>query len=349
MTAAMTQSKERELLQVRSFVRGRAEALDRSETDVREDIALLGELGLIGLGLDGSGLRRMTEVIEDVSSESLAAGFSVWAHRMTLECVNRASGQVRDAFRPDLESGATIGVTAMAAGLKHVAGLGDTPLIATPTVDGIEVSGPIRWASNVFESSLIVLPARSETGETYVALVHAGAPGVSVNPSPDLLALGATASTSLSLERVQIPSTHVISTDLVGFVNEIRPTFFLLQTSLCSGITRAALAECEQLLTGLGKQFESEYRSFAREFDSLRSRLHDYASNVAGVSRHDLIRLRLDGANLAVAATRLESTLRGGAGYVTKSATNRRFREAAFLPIQSPSEGQLRWELAQSE
>ncbi|SHW24248.1 membrane protein [Mycobacteroides abscessus subsp. abscessus] len=59
--------------------------------------------------------------------------------------------------------------------------------------------------------------------------------------------------------------------------------------------------------------------------------------------------MRLDAAGLAGAASRLEVTLSGGAGYAVGTAANRRFREAAFLPIQSPSEGQLRWELKQYE
>ncbi|MER7132063.1 hypothetical protein [Streptosporangium saharense] len=56
--------------------------------------------------------------------------------------------------------------------------------------------------------------------------------------------------------------------------------------------------------------------------------------------------LRFDAAELTLAATRLEATARGGLGYVTSSPTNRRLREAAFLPAQSPSEVQLRWELS---
>ena len=44
----------------------------------------------------------------------------------------------------------------------------------------------------------------------------------------------------------------------------------------------------------------------------------------------ELIRLRLDASHVAVASTRLEATLRGGAGYAITHPTNRRFREAAF-------------------
>jgi hypothetical protein len=35
----------------------------------------------------------------------------------------------------------------------------------------------------------------------------------------------------------------------------------------------------------------------------------------------------------------------GGRGYAMSSPTARRAREAAFLPVQSPTEGHLRWVL----
>lgn len=348
MTATIDATKSSERQQARAFVCERAALLDRGETDTRDDVALLGSLGLIDLGFGGDPLTDMVAVIEDVSTESLSAGFGVWAHRMCLEYVDRGPDSVRAAFRERLASGATIGVTAMAAGLRQAAGLGDVPLIATPVDGGIEISGPIRWASNVFEDSVVVLPARGEDGSTFVAVIDADSSGVRINPAPDLLALGATSSTSLVLEGVFVPAERLISTDLLTFCRDIRPTFLALQTSFCSGIARASLAESAQLLSGLGEQFADEHAHLDDEYTSLRTRLYRFASRIDEVPVRDLIQLRLDGSHVAVAATRLEATLRGGAGYAAQHPTNRRFREAAFLPIQSPSEGQLRWELARS-
>ena len=57
----------------------------------------------------------------------------------------------------------------------------------------------------------------------------------------------------------------------------------------------------------------------------------------------------LQAATFAIDASRLEVTLTGGAGYALGSPANRRCRETTFLPIQSPSEGQLRWELTRYE
>ena len=348
MTATIASSKSQEREQARAFVRDRATRLDRGETDTREDVARLGALGLLDLGFGDDPLTDMVAVIEDVSAESLGAGFGLWAHRMCLEYVDRGPASVRDAFRDRLASGTTIGVTAMAAGLRQAAGLGDVPLIATAVDGGIEISGPIRWASNVFEDAVIVLPARGEDGSTCVAVIDASSSGVRINPAPDLLALGATSSTSLVLDRVFVPHERLVSADLLAFCRGIRPTFLALQTSFCSGIAGASLAESAPLLTGLGAQFAGEHATLAAEYESLRTRLYDFASRIDAAAVRDLIQLRLDGSHVAVAATRLEAMLRGGAGYATTHPTNRRFREAAFLPIQSPSEGQLRWELAQS-
>lgn len=349
MTAAIERTNEQQRATIAEFVRDRAAALDRGETDIRTDIARTGELGLLRSGLGGKCLDDMVAVIDEVAAESLTVGFSLWAQRMAIEYIDRAPRSVRDLYRDDLTSGRAIGVTAMAAALKHLAGLGELPLVAERTDEGVTISGPIHWASNVFPDSVIVFPARTTDGGRLVAVARADTPGITINSSPELLALGATSSTSLKFDEVRIPQSHVITEDLADFCGSIRPTFFLLQTSFCAGIARASLAEAAGRLHGLGEQFTGEYDALLAQYESLRERLYRFAADPSVAGPADFIRLRLDGSVVAVAATRLEATLRGGAGYATASATNRRFREAAFLPIQSPSEGQLRWELSQYE
>lgn len=349
MTALIDGVGHSELLRVCDLIEARAADLDRGATDVRSDIGELGRAGLFDFGVHTAGLDHMVTVIEEISAKSLAAGFSVWAQRMTVEYLHRAPGPLRERHLDSLASGRRIGVTAMAAGLKQVAGLGQVPVIAEPDGDDLVVTGPIRWASNVFPESLIVLPARSDDGRSYIVVTDANAGGVTINRPPDLMGLGATASTSLDLDHVRIARGSVLSTDLTRFVTSIRPTFLLLQTAFCAGIGRAAMAAAEPLLTGLGEQFRDEDQALRSEHRHVAERLFRFASDPTQVSVRDLVRLRLDGSAVAVAATRLESTLRGGAGYATSSPANRRFREASFLPIQSPSEGQLRWELKQYE
>lgn len=353
MTVTITDAIET-LPAAREFVRDRASALDKAETDTRVAIAKMGELGLFAPGCHGRPLSEMVTVIEQVAAESLAAGFSAWAHRMALEYVSRGPEPVRRKYAAALESGELVGVTAMAAGMKYCAGLGDVPLVAEQVDGGIRVSGPIRWASNLYDGALIVFPARAaDGGSHYIAAAPVSSDGVTVNSAPGLLALGGTASTSLEFTDVFVPEDSIISSEMCDFIADVRPSFLLLQTAFCIGSTGTSVAESAKHLGGLGEGFADEHELLAHEHDSARERLYRFADAVSTVgaqapTARELIQLRLDGSRLAMTATRLEATLRGGAGYATSSSTNRRFREAAFLPVQSPSEGQLRWELARS-
>ncbi|NUP25733.1 MAG: acyl-CoA/acyl-ACP dehydrogenase [Nocardia sp.] len=331
---------------VAEFVRARAADLDAGRTDTRTDIAEIGGRGLLAAGLGGSDIREIAGVVEQVAAESLAAGFSLWAQRMALEYIRRAPVPVRERYLDDLASGRQVGVTAMAAALKHLAGLGELPLRAAEEA-GDRVSGPIAWASNVFEDSLIVFPFRGRDGDGRVGVVRADADGVAIRSAPELLALGATASTALSFDRVEVRDDHLVTAELPAFCATIRPVFLLLQTAFCAGVAGTSVREAEGRLAGLGAQFRDEYGALAARHSSVRQRLRQYTTDAPATPPAELIRLRLDAARTAVDATRLESTLRGGAGYALHCDTNRRFREAAFLPVQSPSEGQLRWELSQ--
>lgn len=340
MTAALAESA---LDRVAHTLAARAADLDEQRTDVRTDLAELGRAGLLDLELPD-----MARVIDEVSAHSLAVGFSAWAHHMTIRYLHAATGGRFGEQIDTLATAGRIGVTAMAAGLKQVAGLGQVPLIGDTEGAGLIVSGPIRWASNVFPDALIVLPVR--TGEsTLVVAVDVGADGVTVNPAPALTALGATASTSLRLDRVRVQAHQVLANDLDAFVAGIRPAFLLLQTAFCVGVTRAALTAATEAHTGPLARFGIELEDAAARAEDARSRLYRWAADSDTATVPDLIRLRLDAARVAVDVTRLELSLTGGAGYTLGSAANRRFRETAFLPVQSPSEGQLRWELTRYE
>lgn len=340
MTAALTESA---LDRATQAVAARAADLDEQRTDVRVDLAALGRAGLLDLDLADT-----VRVIEEIAAHSLAVGFSTWAHHMTIRYLRAAPQPGFDSELAALVRADRIGVTAMASGLKQVAGLGKVPITAEADGTDLLVTGPIRWASNVFPGAVIVLPVR--TGErTSIVAVDADADGVVVDPAPTLTALGATASTSLSLHRVRVDRQHVLSTDLGTFVSSIRPGFLLLQTAFCAGVTGAALSAATSQHTGQLARFGAELAESEARAADIRTRLHGWAALPDTATAAELIRLRLDAASLAVDVTRLELSLTGGAAYTLGSAANRRFREAAFLPVQSPSEGQLRWELTRYE
>ena len=315
-------------------------------------LAQLAERSLLDSGLTGGSpsddVRPMAEMIAGIAEECVSSAFSVWAHRMVLEYVARGHRSARtDKLFDDLSAARRVGATAMAAGLKSLAGLGEVDIVATRTGDGWSLSGPVAWASNLVEGSVFVAPARTPDGGTLVVWVDTDAPGVTVRPVRGLLALDSTASGSLRLEDVAVHDDQVLSTDLRSYARDFRPTFLVLQSAFCVGLIRRSLAEATtSLARGDNSALVTDVERLDADAGRLLSTWVRLASDVGSGSPREHLQLRLDASHLAGRATRLEATLAGGRGYLRTSGTSRRFREAAFLPVQSPSEGHLRWELA---
>lgn len=334
-----------ELVAVIDSVAARASALDRDEADLRDDIGALAGLGLFDV--DRTPVAVAATIIEAVATESLAVAFAAWAQRMTAAYLRHAADRSDAAGRTyrAVADGSRPGVTGMAAAQRQVVGLGKVPITATPVSGGYRIDGPIAWASNVYPDSTIVLAANTEDGRSLVLTFEASAPGVEIRSAPDLLALNATASTMIGLDGVVVPDEQVLGEDLADFLSGVRPQFLVLQAAFCSGVAARSLTEAEGRLEGLGAFYSDEHGELAARHEHMHAELHRLGATPTGATLGDLLLLRLDGAEIAPAATRLEAVLCGGMGYAQAAPANRRMREAAFLPVQSPSQSQLRWEL----
>lgn len=338
------------------LVAASAPAVDANQRTASAVLAPLGEQGLLATGLPSAGgrtrpdadVRPAAELIAAIAEECVSSAFSVWAHRMVLEYVARGHRSPRtQALFDDLAAARRVGATAMAAGLKSLAGIGEVDIIAKRTTHGWSLTGPVAWASNLVAGSVFVAPARTEEGGTLVVWVDTEAPGVTIREVAGLLALDSTASGSLKLENVHVDADQVLSSDLAAFARDFRPSFLVLQSAFCVGLIRRSLAEAT---TNLGRgdnpALAGDVQQLTSDVDQLLDTWYELAADTNSGTARDHLQLRLDASHLAGRATRLEATLAGGRGYLRTSGTSRRFREAAFLPVQSPSEGHLRWELA---
>ena len=345
-----------DLEEIRVLVAAQAPAVDRNERPATWVLPELARWGLLRLGIDeviadhhaAPPLTDLAWVIDTIAQEDLATAFSVWAHRMVLDYLARADQSATvDGHLSDGLAAHRIGSTAMASGVKALAGIDTLPVTAWLGDGGVTLDGTIPWASNLTGDGIIVVSAGRREGGPVAVAIRLDTPGITRSDARGLLALEATASGSLHLDDVRVSADSVLSFDLTGFVRSFRPGFLLLQSSFALGLARRALTEARRLDARpdqivLGPQLDSLTDELARH-TATRDRL---AAAPATATALELLTLRLDVVDLAVAATRLEATLTGGRGYVATSATARRLREAAFLPIQSPSEGHLRWELS---
>ena len=349
-------------------------AVDAGDLDVRPALRQLGSAGLLGLGTDGQPgtLAEQAEVIRTLAGACMATAFSTWAQRMAIGYLSAwGSPTLRATLLPDLLDGTRAGATAMATAFQDALGLREVGVVAddrrddhpTRTVDRhdgrpthaddpgdgeVVLDGTIPWASNLFvDGAVVVLPARTHDGRRLIVAVTTDQPGVTLRDHPPLLALGATASTSVQLDGVRVPAAHVLTDRFLDFLADVRPSFLLLQTAFCLGLTDAALESAAGRFDGPAVVLEADHDALVDRRNELAAAFSDRLAH-GGPADERLVELRLAAGQLGVDATRHESGVRGGAGYLATAPTARRLREATFLPIQSPTEAQLRWELTRS-
>lgn len=343
---------------VAEFFATRAYAIDHAEADVRDGLRWLGQRGLLGLGLDrqdGAGLEPMGELLALVAEQCMASAFALWCHHMVLEYVSSAPDAAfpRARLAARLLAVDLLGSTALGSAMAHA--VTGAPLTVGFRREGdiFVLDGRIAWASNLLtdpDAAITVTAALGGDGQRIVAAIPLDAPGVEVAPYPELLALRASRSSSMRLNGVRIPTSLVVAHDLATFLPRIRPAFLALQSSFCWGLTRAALAGARAELRGTDATFADDQEQLEARLRTLESQLRENLRqpDATCIPMRTFVQTRLDFARLAGAATRLELAVRGGRAYRVDDPAGRRFREAAFLPVQAPTEGQLRWELARS-
>jgi len=311
---------------------------------------LLGELaadGALDLGLPGSSgtYTDQARVLAELAGVCMTSAFSAWAHRMTTEYLVVFGGDHLAGLADEVRRAVRPGSTALAGTFRAAAGVADMPV----RVDAQGASGFISWASNLYDNTVVVTGAAFATEHRLIAFDLA-ADGVELQAVNGLLALDATHSGAIRLNDVPVSIRRVLESPFAGFIAAVRPTFLILQSAFALGLASAsldAIGEPQGLAQALVPQVDAARGDLATLVATLDGATAQLDRGERPVLR-SMLQLRLDAAHLATRATQLELAVRGGAGYSALSATARRVREALFLPVQSPTEVQLQWELQQT-
>jgi alkylation response protein AidB-like acyl-CoA dehydrogenase len=331
---------------VAGFFEPRAGAVDRCEATVRDGIAFVQDDILAGERDDpNADLERVARTIATVAWSDVASAFSIWSHRMVLEYLARGERAPLERWGDALLDVELLGSTALSGPIAHH--LGQSRVALTGSRDGaaLVLRGKVRWASNLFVPEFVLVSAAVVDGELVTFVIDGAASGLVVDPYPTLVALQATGSSSLGFDAVRVAEDAIVSERFAEFVERVRPTFLVLQSSFCWGLARRSLDEAGAALNGAGLVFREDLDALTLEANRLAA-LIARAASARAATVGELVRARLAAARLASAATALEAKVVGSRSFMRDTPTARRLREAAFLPIQSPTEAQLRAEIA---
>ncbi|WP_145002609.1 acyl-CoA dehydrogenase family protein [Pseudomonas oryzihabitans] len=335
-----------------------AEALDQGICDPEALLPRLAAGDCFGRGvaeaLGGSGgtLGDAVEGIAWLAEHSLTAAFVCWGQRAFIEYLLQSpNAGLRDRLLPSLLKGQLAGATGLSNAMKFLSGLEQLQIEARRTEQGWRLDGCMPWVTNLRKSGFVVAGAVARAGEArpFVTALASQSSGLRRSPDLQLMGLQGSNTAALNLTDVELSEDWLLHEEARLYLPRVRPAFLGLQCGLAIGLARRSLAEAQRL-EGQGRRaLQAELDNLAEALQLSVRLLHEGLANERFIDRPaDLFRLRIALAEQAATAVQLELQASGGGAYLRErgDAFARRWREAAFVPIVTPSLTQLRGELA---
>ncbi|HMN78423.1 MAG TPA: acyl-CoA dehydrogenase family protein [Burkholderiaceae bacterium] len=345
------------------FLGRHAETLDADGSLAATVVPLLGSSGLLRRGVpaafggDGATVNDAVHSIAAVAQRSLAAAFVFWGQRVFIEyLLHSPNTTLRDRWLPGLLAGRTAGATGLSNAMKFLSGIEALQIRATGALpagdrtDGRVMNGSVPWATNLRREGFVVAVAVAGVGDAspFIAALPSDRVGLSRSDDLDLIALRGTNTASLMLRGLPFDDGDVIADDARNWLPQVRPAFLGLQCGLALGLARAALAAARERGANLRPVLGPAIDSIGRELQDTTAALTAGLADERFVADAPaLFRLRIRLAEATQQAVQHELMASGGRAYHRDQPLGfaRRWREAAFIPIVTPSLTQLQGEL----
>lgn len=356
---------------LREWLDAHADALDEGAAAPESVVPKLAEAGLFSIGVpltfggSGGSIADAILHVASVAQHSLTAAFVFWGHRTFIEyLIQSPNGALREAWLAQMLDGRHAGATGLSNAMKYLGGVESLQIQAADTRDGFAVTGKLPWVTNLRKEGFIVAAvAERPPGSPVILAIPNDLRGVVRSADLDLVAMRSSNTAAIDLVDVQLDRAWVIDDDALRFLPRVRPAFLGLQCGLSIGLARRSLHEARHAEGALGQ----EIAALEHRLAAVTQRVLDgVASNVFRANAAPLFEARIELADVAAAAIALEVQAAGGRGYLRASASPptdaapanraapvardggvaRRWREAAFIPIVTPSLTQLKVELA---
>lgn len=334
-----------------AWLDSRAAGLDDGTVPAAELLPALGRSGIVALGSQAGGDRGdvtdAVAAVAAVSERSLAAGFVLWSQRTYLEYLLQSpNAALRARLLPEIVAGRLAGATGLSNAMKFLSGLEGLQIAARNEAGRQVYDGRMPWVTNLRPEGFHVAGVASgEDGRVLCVSFAHDDPGLTRSPDLDLMAMRSTNTAALTLDGVRLDPERVIHADAAAWLPAVRPAFLGLQCGMSIGLARRSLAEAG-IAVGAGRSV------LHGPIAELGARLAgEEAALVAGLKAGrfgtqaaPLFRIRIALAEIAAEAVGLELQASGGRAYLTAFGGGfaRRYREAAFVPLITPSLVQLK-------
>jgi alkylation response protein AidB-like acyl-CoA dehydrogenase len=341
------------------WLQAHTEALDIDQEHASAVLPRLADGGLFRIGvpqeLGGSGgsICDAIAAVAAVAEHSLTAAFVFWGHRTFIEYLLQSPNQqLAERLLPDLLAGRLAGATGLSNAMKYLCGIESLQSTVTEADGAYILDGKLPWVTNLRREGFVAALAadNATTGVPGIFAVPHDISGLARSDDLDLIALRGSNTAAVDLRGIRLDADWQIHPEANVFLPKVRPAFLGLQCGLALGVARASLDTTRAVQEATRSILKYEIEQATSALHSQWQLLEKGIETEAFIANPgQLFQIRINLAGIASAAVELELQSRGGKAYLRNHTEgfNRRWREAAFLPIVTPSLVQLKAQLAQ--
>lgn len=306
------------------------------------------------LGGSGGNLVDAIKAITELGNHSLAAAFVSWGHRTFIEHIIASKNAVpRETYLTDLLQGNLTAGTGLSNAMKFLSGIEELNVKIREENGKRYLNGRLPWVTNLRSDRFVAsfVAGFDDERKPIVIAIPSTAQGLTRTKELEFMSLQGTNTTALVFENVELQDEWILADNAPEFLAATRPAFLGLQFGLPFGLVEKSLAEIEKSLS-FRAILTPEWQTQVDALNDIKTRLFNGLSEDGYFVRHpkELFQARIDIVNVVAQTILLELQASGGRGYLKSdtSGFSRRWKEAAFLPVVTPSAVQLRMVLASS-
>lgn len=339
--------------EIRLWLDHNAQQLDTVADGASTVVPTLGIAGLFGIGVprelggDGATLADAVRAIAAVSARSLTAGFVFWGHRTFIEYLLQSPNvRLRERLLPNLLTGRRAGATGLSNAMKFLNGLEALQVAASPRDGKLQLDGKLPWVTNLRKEGFDVAAAvqDDDSKPAFIVSLSSDDGGLTRSPDLDLMAMRASNTAAIEIDRLEIDDDRVIHTNAGEWLPQVRPAFLGLQCGMSIGLAQRAISEAGSLI-GKGRgALAAPVEGLTAELAALEEQLLSRLESTYFVEHPvALFQLRIRLAEIVNQSVQFELGATGGKAYlsVPGEGYQRRLRESAFIPVVTPSLVQL--------
>lgn len=296
-----------------------------------------------GESVRNGGLDRAIAAMAEVGETCLSTAFCIWCQDALAWYLSRTENDdLKRRMLPDVAFGRRLGGTGLSNPMKALSGIERIAIRGEKVSGGYRITGRLPWVSNLGRDHAFAAIFGLDDGRLVMALLDCSADGVSLARNAHFIALEGTRTYSVLLKDVFVPERDVIAEDARHFIPRIRQGFVLLQLGMAIGAARGAARLMDRDTAGrrAAAWLPLSPEAILQRADKISAAASALAKSADDPSRSafiEVLRLRLEGSQLALQATEAATLQFGARGYLKGSDVDRRRREALFVALITPS------------